>query len=164
MRRMLGNIAALALALGVSLATGEALLRAVVTLPLPRIQPEVRYLPHPVRRFTLAPSQTAFTYCAPVVIDARGFRVNGREPTRDTAGLTIRALGDSFTFGLGVRDEETWPAQLESNFGPGRAHPSRSSTRGHQLRGVPGVGSAPILRSGNTPRRWWCTHFTGTTS
>lgn len=116
MRRILGNIAALALALGVSLATGEALLRAVVTLPLPRTHPEVRYLPHPVRRFTLAPSQTAFTYGAPVVIDARGFRVNGREPTSASGanGPIVLALGDSFTFGLGVRDEETWPAQLES--------------------------------------------------
>jgi lysophospholipase L1-like esterase len=114
MRRMVGNIAALALGVAVSLAAGEALLRAVITLPLPRVQPEVRYLPHPVRRFTLAPLQVAYTYGAPVVVDARGFRVNGGEPTSEDTGRTLLALGDSFTFGLGVRDDQTWPAQLES--------------------------------------------------
>jgi lysophospholipase L1-like esterase len=114
MRRVLENLAAIGLALLVSLAAGEALLRAVVTLPLPRTQPEVRYQPHPVRRFTLAPSQDAFTYGARATIDARGFRSNGSTVADEEGDLTVLALGDSFTFGLGVADEETWPAQLES--------------------------------------------------
>lgn len=112
---MIGNLAALAVALSVSLAIGEAAIRAVVTLPLPRVQPEVRYLPHPVRRFTLARSQTAYTYGAPVVIDARGFRANGAAGGGESGGSTVLALGDSFTFGLGVGDRETWPARLESD-------------------------------------------------
>lgn len=114
MRRMAGNLLALMLALGVSLGAGEVLLRAFVTLPLPRTEPEVRYRPHPVRRFTLAPGQRAFSYGAPAEIDARGFRANGAGGAGERAGPTIFALGDSFTFGLGVRDEETWPSRLEA--------------------------------------------------
>jgi lysophospholipase L1-like esterase len=109
MRRMLGNLAALALATAVAVLLGEAVLRPFVTLPLRRTLPEVRYDPHPVRRFTLRPNQRAFTYGAPVAIDARGFRGG---PGADGAARLL-ALGDSFTFGLGVNDDETWPAQVE---------------------------------------------------
>ena len=113
MRRMIGNLAALATAGVVSFGVGEAALRAVVTLPLRRIDPEVRYLPHPNRRFTLQPRQSAFTYGAPITVDDHGFRANGQASQRTEAGATVLALGDSFTFGLGVKDDETWPARLE---------------------------------------------------
>lgn len=97
----------------VSLFLGEVALRAVVRLPARRVLPEVRYAPHPVRRFTLLPNQQVFSYGAPVRIDERGFRANGPAAHARGGGPAILALGDSFTFGLGVRDEETWPARLE---------------------------------------------------
>jgi lysophospholipase L1-like esterase len=97
----------------VSLLTGEAVLRYFVQLPMERVLPEVRYAPHPVRRFTLAPNQKAFSYGAPAFIDSRGFRVNGTEPTDEESGPAVIALGDSFTFGLGVKNEDTWPAKLQ---------------------------------------------------
>lgn len=107
--------AALALAsLVVSLFVGEVALRAVVQLPARRVLPEVRYAPHPVRRFTLLPDQQVFSYGAPVRIDGRGFRVNGAAPAARGEAPVVLALGDSFTFGLGVRDEATWPARLEA--------------------------------------------------
>lgn len=112
MRRMVGNLAAVAVA--VSVVAAEGILRAVVTLPLQRTEPEVSYLPHTVRRFTLRPTQSAYTYGAPTVADDRGFRVNGPAVGRVEAGPTVFALGDSFTFGLGVRDEETWPTRVEA--------------------------------------------------
>jgi hypothetical protein len=111
MRGMLGNIAATALATVLALAVGEAVLRPFVTLPLPRTLPEVRYDPHPIRRFTLRANQRAFTYGAPVEIDARGFRAGTSQPPGVAPRLL--ALGDSFTFGMGVHDGETWPAQVE---------------------------------------------------
>jgi lysophospholipase L1-like esterase len=90
-------------------------LRRFVTLPLERVEPEVRYQPHPVRRFTLMPDQRANTYGAPVSIDQYGFRLNGSESrSLESRAPRVLALGDSFTFGLGVHDEETWPAQLET--------------------------------------------------
>jgi len=110
MRGILGNLAAAALATAMALVAGEAVLRPFVTLPLARTLPEVRYDPHPIRRFTVRANQRAFTYGAPVAIDARGFRDGLHQPA---AGARLLALGDSFTFGMGVRDDETWPAQVE---------------------------------------------------
>jgi lysophospholipase L1-like esterase len=112
MKQFTANLALLGIAATLSLASGEAVMRAVVTMPLERLSPEVRYAPHPVRRFTLVPDQRAFTYGARATIDASGFRANGAAARQQ--GTTIFALGDSFTFGLGVNDDETWPAQLES--------------------------------------------------
>ena len=97
----------------VSLAAGEVVLRALVTMPLRRPLPEVRYAPHPIRRFTLIPDQRAFSYGAEVTIGPDGFRVHRGGAHGGGPDTTILALGDSFTFGLGVRDDETWPAQLE---------------------------------------------------
>lgn len=111
MRAIAINVGVLVLTVVATTALGEAALRAVVVMPLPRVQPEVRYVAHPVRRFTLRPRQEAFTYGVPVRVDDRGFRSNGSVPAGGSA--RVLALGDSFTFGLGVRDDETWPARLE---------------------------------------------------
>jgi lysophospholipase L1-like esterase len=114
-RSWLLNIAAGAIALLVSVGLGEIALRAVVTLPMRRVLPEIRYAPHPVRRFTLEPGQQAFSYGAPARVDERGFRsTEGTRVETTIAAKPILALGDSFTFGLGVRDEETWPGQLQT--------------------------------------------------
>jgi len=48
---------------------------------------------------------------ARVTTDAEGVRMNRSRPRPD--GVPILAVGDSFTFGLEVDDEETWPAHLE---------------------------------------------------
>lgn len=111
MRRVVGNLVALFVTLAVSLVIGEVLLRPRVILPLRRVYPEVRYVAHSVRRFTLLPGQQAFTYGAPVTIDERGFRKNSLEASNRRR--VVFALGDSFTFGMGVPNEETWPARLE---------------------------------------------------
>jgi lysophospholipase L1-like esterase len=112
-KSLLANLILLGVVLLISLAAGEAVLRAFVRLPMKRILPEVKYASHPVRRFTLVPSQTAFTYGAPVRIDGLAFRSNGAESSGHGERVDVLALGDSFTFGLGVRDDETWPAQLQ---------------------------------------------------
>lgn len=114
-RQIAGNAVALLIGLVLASIAGELVLRGFVTLPLERIEPEVRYQPHPLRRFTLIPDQRANTYGAPVSVDHYGFRLNGPQGrSLESAAPRLLALGDSFTFGLGVRDEETWPAQLET--------------------------------------------------
>ena len=78
--------------------------------------PQVRYQPHPVRNFTLKPCQEGvYTYSSPVRISCEGFRIHGQAAEAGPADeLRILAIGDSFTFGLGVGEQESWPAQLES--------------------------------------------------
>jgi lysophospholipase L1-like esterase len=44
-------------------------------------------------------------------IDADGLRFGGERPV--SGGGSILTVGDSFTYGDEVRDEETWPAQLQ---------------------------------------------------
>lgn len=113
LRGLAGNLAALVVAGVLSAGAAELVLRPFVARPLPRTLPEVRYAPHPVRRFTLAPDQSGFSYGVPASVDARGFRRNG-SGTPAAGAPTVLALGDSFTFGMGVRDDDTWPARLEA--------------------------------------------------
>ena len=132
---MWGNLVALSLSVLVSCGIGEAVLRPLVTLPLARTEPEVRYEPHPVRRFTLKPAQSAFTYGSPVSIDQRGFRRTGAQPGGVNPAATVLTLGDSFTFGMGVRDDEAWPAQVEQRLAS-LHHPARVINAGTISYGV----------------------------
>ncbi len=110
---LLTNSFLLLASLATSVALVEAVVRMKIRLPPPRPVPQVRYDPHPVRRFTLRPQQDAYTYDARVRIDQHGFRRNGG-PDRFQTRIRLFALGDSFTFGTGVSDSETWPARLEA--------------------------------------------------
>jgi SGNH hydrolase-like domain, acetyltransferase AlgX len=57
-------------------------------------------------------SMASETGRVPVRINSRGYR--GREYPWDAAGsFRILALGDSFTFGFGVEEDDAWPARLE---------------------------------------------------
>lgn len=99
--------------------------------PQPTMYPQVRYQPHAVRGCTLQPSQTAFTKDQMVTIDARGFRVTGSPAETTAAGPEWLALGDSFTFGYGVLDQEAWSALLGRKFG--RVHVVNAGTVSHNL-------------------------------
>lgn len=78
---------------------------------LPRL-----YERHPVLRWTLKRNTVlhepllGFEHAS---TNSLGLR--GRQPpkVRKPEELRVLCLGDSVTFGLGVRDEETWPAQLK---------------------------------------------------
>lgn len=47
-----------------------------------------------------------------ITIDSNGFRTYDAK-VKDKSAYTVLALGDSHTFGMGVSDEATYPAQLE---------------------------------------------------
>jgi hypothetical protein len=76
---------------------------------------------HPILGYVPAPTEKPDDnlWGTRVTIDAGGFRSNGR-PNAGTAidadgtARTILAVGDSFTFGDQVNDDETWPAYLEA--------------------------------------------------
>lgn len=75
-----------------------------------------------------------------VSTDARGLR-RGGGASGETEGLHVLALGDSCTFGLGVEDDEAWPALLEQLLAPRVAGGARVSNAG-----VPGYTSFQGLR------------------
>lgn len=50
----------------------------------------------------------------PATIDAQGFRTTANRPGSDRQHETILAIGDSFTFGWDVADQETYPSQLQA--------------------------------------------------
>src|SRR5436853_7165688 len=96
----------------VGLLSVELLGRLIQTPMLYYRSPQVRYRPHAVRSFTLQPCQSGvYSVSASVDIDCRGFRTNGHDQNNGGSPV-ILALGDSFTFGFGVGNSETWPARL----------------------------------------------------
>lgn len=100
-----------------SVAVAEGIARFFIHLPQERIYPQVRYQAHPVRGFTLRSAQIAYTKDQIATIDRFGFRINGVPASKSIPKIRILALGDSFTFGYGVADHETWPAALERKLG-----------------------------------------------
>jgi lysophospholipase L1-like esterase len=100
--------------LAVSIVAAEGVARIVDGRPPSLPLPQVRYRPDAVRTFTLRAPQSGFTLEAPEHVDSSGFRTNGSSCDRRD-GTVVLALGDSFTFGLGVSDSSTWPAQLEED-------------------------------------------------
>ncbi|HKA14211.1 MAG TPA: GDSL-type esterase/lipase family protein [Myxococcota bacterium] len=82
----------------------------------------------PGARIDLAwPPETAYL----ATFNSWGMR--GAEPRRVDAAR-ILALGDSQTFGLGVQDDETWPARLDRNLAAaGHPHPVLNLASPHLL-------------------------------
>ncbi|MCI0483353.1 MAG: SGNH/GDSL hydrolase family protein [candidate division NC10 bacterium] len=74
--------------------------------------PQERYKNHPTRLFDLRPNQRAFTHDKPARINGLGFRGAEVETPKPQGRFRIAVLGDSVTFGNGVGDDETYPAQL----------------------------------------------------
>lgn len=96
---------------------GETRLRPY-RLPLRRLRQRALELQNPASLFVYdadlgwAPRAGARSRDDLVSIDASGARTTGRTATAEDP-LRVVALGDSFTFGDEVGDEETWPAHLE---------------------------------------------------
>ena len=66
-------------------------------------------IPRTERMFYATPE---FQYVAD--INSQGFRNKEFPADKDTSSITIAILGDSFTFGWGVAEEESWPRILEN--------------------------------------------------
>jgi lysophospholipase L1-like esterase len=128
----------LTVALGVLLAgvAGELLLRAVwpqrsaVTVGMFRADPDAGYSLQPGYRNVVRVPE----YTTDVLVDDEGYRIAAAERGAGNGGAggggpgpaaagdaisatRILALGDSFTFGVGVDAEDSWPAILERGLG-----------------------------------------------
>jgi len=96
-----------------SLMLGEGLLAFFLPPPIAWRTPQERYDNHPTRMYVLRPSQQAFTHDKPLRINALGFRGEEVESPKHSDRFRIFVMGDSITFGNGVRDAETYSARIE---------------------------------------------------
>jgi hypothetical protein len=80
-----------------------------------------------------------------VTINTNGLRANGGSGV-PPSGSPVLAVGDSFTFGDGVSDGDTWPARLEKNTRASGAQCGRVWLR----RGPDGPARAQIESAGAT--------------
>ncbi|MBP6768193.1 MAG: hypothetical protein KA171_10455 [Reyranella sp.] len=76
--------------------------------------PQLRY--DPLLGWGLQPGASGLLAGKPISISADGMR-NHAPGVRAGSGPTILALGDSYTEGFAVADDETWPAHLERHTG-----------------------------------------------
>lgn len=115
MRRLAQNF----LLLGVSLvlAIGFLEVGARILLPPPPVfqSPQVRHVGDPVLGYALVPDQDAYTHDRPARVNRAGLRRSSEiSPEKPRGERRVLVLGDSFTFGNGVLDDETYPAVLEA--------------------------------------------------
>jgi lysophospholipase L1-like esterase len=81
--------------------------------PPPRWRvPQTPALESPLLGWVLAPERDSFTIDVPARTNALGLRDEPLAP-KAPGELRVLCLGDSFTFGQGVRFEDTWPELLE---------------------------------------------------
>jgi len=109
--------------------------------------PPALYARHPVLLWTLPPDTIVDDPAAGfprVATNRLGLRGNPPSGSRRPGEFRVLCLGDSVTFGLGVRDGETWPAQLERAL---VGSPTLGGRPVHVLSGaVPGWSSVQGLR------------------
>ncbi len=112
---LLGNIAALALGVAVTLVFLELGLR-VAGLGHPYYSAPELYRPNPDPRilFEPRPNFDGFSEGTTVRTNSRGLRDREPTPAKPAGVIRVLFLGDSVTFGAGVRDDEPFPRLLES--------------------------------------------------
>jgi len=141
-RRLVGCVLA-ALSLLAALALGELALRLVRPQEVMTIAPAGLYAPDPPGRYRLRPGYRGtltnhVEFRTEVRIDELGTRGEdrpGSDPAR-AGELRILAVGDSFTFGVGAEEAESWPARLQATLAA-RGVASRVWNAGAPGYGVP---------------------------
>jgi len=114
MKRILSRLALSAGVFFALLGGTEAVLRAQGYGAIPSVwfDPEVGTRFHPGQTREILAAGGVFMHSAE--INDLGFRGQTPDPDLDgDGGLRVVCLGDSFTFGWGVEDDETYPVQLE---------------------------------------------------
>ena len=113
MKGLLPKLALLAGAILISAAALETGLRVVFGSPVHFRYPQPRYVSDPAIGHWMQPGQQSFNHDQPLSVNSVGIR--GPDYPRKAPPGTHRvlALGDSQTFGNGLRDSDTWPALLE---------------------------------------------------
>lgn len=104
--RTLANLGLLAVSIALTVGVLELAARIVFPAPLAWNYPQTQYVADPKLIFALQPNQRSFSADKSVSINERGFR-GPLVPYERTPGKPrVLFLGDSITFGYGVRDDE----------------------------------------------------------
>ena len=111
---MLRNLSLLGAILVALLLVLEGAARLVWPVPPTWIQPQTRHRLSPLLGWVLPPGSTeSFTIDAPVHVNSLGLRDDEIPLAKPAGERRVLALGDSFTFALGVRFEDLYVQQLE---------------------------------------------------
>lgn len=101
---MLWTVAAVVLAYAVA----EVAVRLLVGAPRAEPLPALQVRAHPTRGWAMVPDSWHFTYGHRVRVNSLGLR--GLEPGPKPR---VAVVGDTFVYGLGLADDETFPARLD---------------------------------------------------
>jgi lysophospholipase L1-like esterase len=119
-KRLLGQALLLAGSVGFALLAAEGIVRAVRPQAAMRVEPGL-YAPDPPRRYRLRPGHRGLVgngveFDHRVAINEHGMRGPAPAPSR-RGELRVLALGDSFVFGVGAAEDETFPVRLVERLG-----------------------------------------------
>ena len=113
LKRALKNLAALSIGLMAAFVLTEVALAFLIPPPLRYIHPQPIHVRDKELGWIMRPHQSSYTIDKPVRTNRLGFRSPEIEPRRSGKGLRVLCLGDSQTFGNGVSQDDTYPAQLQ---------------------------------------------------
>lgn len=116
LRTVFPVVAKLFVVAGAGLLLAELVVRWLAPQPLLAIEPGL-YEADPPGQYRLSPGYrgtitNGVEFSHAVTIDPRGFRSTGNQTPESAEVPVVALLGDSFTFGQGVGDEETFAALL----------------------------------------------------
>jgi len=112
-KRILPNLALVAISLALAGGVSELVLRARYGAPPAWTFPQESYVADAELGYWPAPDQVAFTHDHPVEINSLGLRDRDYSQLPPPGVRRLLALGDSQTFGNGLALEDTWPKHLE---------------------------------------------------
>ena len=116
LRRLLARLLLLGISVAVGLLVAELAVRFVRPQPVMLVSRGL-YAPDPPRRYRLQPGfegsiTNRVEFATRIAINRQGLRGPEIGPKRPGT-LRVLVLGDSFAFGVGAQQEETYPAQLQ---------------------------------------------------
>ena len=128
----------LAVTLVVSALVLEAGLRAFYEIPPTLVEPQLQYDRSPLLGWVLPVNDESYTIDAVVRTNSLGLRDDEISRSKPDGEIRVLALGDSFTFALGVRFEDLWVQQLEAalneRWGTGRVQVINAAVAGYNTR------------------------------
>ena len=128
----------LAVTLAVCALVLEAGLRAFYEVPPTLVEPQLQYDSSPLLGWVLPVNDESYTIDAVVRTNSLGLRDDEISRSKPDGEIRVLALGDSFTFALGVRFEDLWVQQLEAalneRWGTGRVQVINAAVAGYNTR------------------------------